>query len=214
MWALGVVLYEVMSLKRPFTGRSMDELIDNIVHARRGPLPNIYSEDLRNVCDQLLSLDPKSRPSLRTLFQCQFIRKGLETLRRSVESHKKIPEQVFNDIAKNVDEILSSELQDYEGSRVVCHKGVLQRHRADRGWKDCELSLSEDGITIKDMESGAVEKVELCALTSVCPIDESMAHEKFVFAIKNQSGKGYWFKDSTEASYNQWVTVLQNAMPL
>ncbi|CBH10853.1 protein kinase, putative [Trypanosoma brucei gambiense DAL972] len=213
MWALGVVLYEVMVLKRPFGGRNMDELIDNIVHARRAPLPNMYSDDLRRVCDQLLSLDPAKRPSLRQLFQLPFIRRGLETLRRSVEIHKKIPQQVFNEIAQNIDEVLSSELPEYEGSRVTAHRGMLQRHTADRGWKDCELSLDHNGVLMRNVETGDVERVDLEALTSVCPIDAAMAHEKYVFALKNQTGKAYWFKDRSEESYERWISVLQNAVP-
>nr|CCC92491.1 putative serine/threonine-protein kinase a [Trypanosoma congolense IL3000] len=213
MWALGVVLYEVMVLKRPFSGRNMDELIDNILHGRRPQLPNTYSEDLRSVCDQLLSLDPKNRPSLRQLFQMPFIRTGLATLRRSVEVHKKIPQSVFNDVARNIDEVLNPNLKDYEGSRVTPHHGAVQRHTADRGWKDCELSLDENGIAMRDVETGATEKVELGALTSVCPIDASMAREKYVFAVKNNTGKAYWFKDVDEAAYKRWITVLQNAVP-
>ncbi|KEG06396.1 putative serine/threonine-protein kinase a, putative,protein kinase [Trypanosoma grayi] len=213
MWALGVVLYEVMALKRPFGGRNMDELIDNILHARRQPLPSMYSEELRNVCDQLLSLDPKYRPSLRQLFQQAFIRTGLETLRRSVESHNRIPAQVHEEIARNVDEVLNSDIQDYESSRVVPRQGMVKRHTSDRGWQNCELSLNEEAVTIRDVETGNVEKVELGALTSVCPIDSAIANEKYVFAMKNQTGKVFWFKESSETSYEEWLVALQNAMP-
>ncbi|ORC84478.1 putative serine/threonine-protein kinase a, putative,protein kinase [Trypanosoma theileri] len=213
MWALGVVLYEVMALKRPFGGRNMDELIDNILHARRPPLPSMYSEELRNVCDQLLSLDPKYRPSLRQLFQQPFIRKGLETLKRSVENHNRIPPDVQAEIARNVDEVLSSELQDYDTGRVVPRTGTVRRHTADRGWQECELTLNEEGVTMWDKETGAVETVPLAALTSVCPIDAVIANEKYVFAMKNQTGKAFWFKEDNETSYEEWLTALQNAMP-
>ncbi|CCD17496.1 hypothetical protein, unlikely [Trypanosoma congolense IL3000] len=142
-----------------------------------------------------------------------FIRTGLATLRRSVEVHKKIPQSVFNDVARNIDEVLNPNLKDYEGSRVTPHHGAVQRHTADRGWKDCELSLDDNGIVMRDVETGTTEKVELGALTSVCPIDASMAREKYVFAVKNHTGKAYWFKDVDEAAYKRWITVLQNAVP-
>ncbi|RNF27342.1 putative serine/threonine-protein kinase a, putative,protein kinase [Trypanosoma conorhini] len=213
MWALGVVLYEVIALKRPFGGRNMDELIDNILHARRQPLPSIYSEDIRNVCDQLLSLDPKYRPSLRQLFQQPFIRKGLETLRRSVLNHNRIPQSVQQEIARNVDEVLSSDIQDYESSRVVPRRGVVARHTADRGWQECDLSLDEEAIVMRDVATGSEERVELSAVTSVCPIDAAIAHEKFVFAMKNQTGKAFWFKEANETAYEEWLVALQNALP-
>jgi len=213
MWALGVVLYEVMALKRPFGGKNMDELIDNILHARRLPLPSQYSPDLCSVCQQLLSLDPKARPSLRQLFQQPFIRNGLQTLKRSVEIHNRIPQQIRMDIAKNVEEVLSSDLTDYEGSRVIPKNGVLKRHTADYGWQDCELQLAPDGITMRDKATGSTEVVELSALTSVCPIDPSIATEHFVFAMKNQTGKAFWFKEQNQTSFQEWLTALQNAMP-
>lgn len=214
MWALGVVLYEVMALKRPFGGRNMDELIDNILQARRQELPGAYSEDLRRVCGQLLSLDPRVRPSLRQLFQQPFIRKGLETLRRSVLNHTRISQQVHEDIARNVDEVLNSDMQDYEGSRIVPRRGVVARHTADSGWVECELSLDEEAVTMRDVATGNVERVKLEALTSVCPIDAAISHERLVFAMKNQTGKAFWFREKNEASYEEWLAALQNALPV
>ena len=213
MWALGVVLYEVMALKRPFGGKNMDELIDNILHARRLPLPNHFSPELSAVCTSLLSLDPKARPSLRHLFMQPFIRNGLATLKRSVENHNRIPQHIRQEIAKNVDDVLSSELTEYESSRVVERKGILKRHTADAGWQDCQLSLSANGVSMLDVASKQEETVELGALTSVCPIDPSIANEQFVFAMKNQTGKAFWFKEKDQTSFQEWLTALQNAMP-
>lgn len=214
MWALGVVLYEVMALKRPFGGRNMDELIENILHAHRQELPCVYSEDLRRLCGQLLSLDPRHRPSLRQLFQQPFIRKGLETLRRSVLNHSRIPENIQTAIARNVDEVLNSDLQDYECSRVVPRKGTVARHTANRGWQDCELTLDENAVTLRNVATDVIERVELNALTSVCPIDPNIAHEEFVFALKNNTGKVFWFRENNETSYEEWLVVLQNALPV
>lgn len=213
MWALGVILFEVMALKRPFGGKNMDELIDNILHGRRPALPAQYSPELCNVAQQLLNLDAGHRPSLRQLFQQSYTRNGLQTLKRSVENHNRIPPQIRNDIASNVEEVLQCEFTDYEASRVNPRHGVLKRHAADIGWQDCELSLNPSGVTMKDGVDGKVEIVELPALTSVCPIDPSIANEKFVFAMKNQTGKAFWFKEADQHNFQEWLSALQNAMP-
>lgn len=214
MWALGVVLYEVMALRRPFGGKNMEELIENIIHGRRNALPSQYSADLCAVVNKLLHTDPSQRPSLRTLFKEPYIRNGLLTLRRSVENHVKIPEEIRLAIAKNVEEVLNSDLVDYETSRVIPKVGILKRHTADQGWQDCELSLSANGVTMKDPRGiRQPEVVELGALTSVCPIDSSIANENFVFAMKNQTGKAFWFKESEQRNFNEWLASLQNAMP-
>lgn len=214
MWALGCVLYEVMSLRRPYAGRHMDELIENIVNAHYEPLPEHYSPELRNVVCQLMELEPNNRPSLRQLFQQPFIRNnGLVTLRRSVEGHSRIPVDVRTAMVRNIDEVMAQDSVEHEGPRVVPKKGILQRHSADAGWKDCELELTDTTITMRDVKDGSVETVDLNALTSVCPIDATIAIEHFVFAMKNQTGKAFWFKEKDQKSFEDWLAALQNAMP-
>jgi len=214
MWALGCVLYEVMALKRPYSGRHMDELIENITNARYEPLPEHYSPELRNVVAELMQVDAKRRPSLRQLFQQPFIRtNGLQTLRRSVENHTRIPEQTRMELVNSIEAVLACEQAEYDGPRVVPKKGILKRHAAASGWKDCELSLTENTIEMRDVNDGSIESVELKALTSVCPIDATIAIEQYVFAMKNQTGKAFWFKEKDQASFEEWLTVLQNAMP-
>jgi serine/threonine protein kinase len=214
MWALGVVLYEVIALRRPFGGKNMDELIDNILNARYEPLPAQFSPELQQLVGQLLSLNPSQRPSLRQMFRQNFIRQqGLVVLKRSVENHVRIPQATREALVASVDQVLDCE-EDYEGSRVVPKSGILKRHTADSGWADCELLLSANGVTMRDpRDPNSVETVELHALTSVCPIDPSIANEQFVFAMKNQTGKAFWFKEADAANFQEWLTALQNAMP-
>lgn len=215
MWALGVVLYEAMALKRPFGGKNMDELIENIIHGRRLPLPSQYKNELCNVAQRLLNTEPSQRPSLRSLFREPYIRNGLMTLRRSVENHQKIPEEIRVAIARHVDEVMRWEADDeQEGPRVTPKTGILKRHTADVGWQDCEMSLTPTCVTMRDPRNKQQQDVvDLAALTSVCPIDVSIANEHFVFAMKNQTGKAFWFKESNQQNFMDWLTALQNAMP-
>jgi serine/threonine protein kinase len=228
MWALGVLLYEVMALKRPFSGKNMDELIENILNGRRQPLPAVYSPELCSIVNQLLSLSPADRPSLRQLFKQPFVSNALRMLRRSVESHTKISKAVRDDIAANIEDVLTSELKDYQQTKVVPRQGKLFRHTADQGWAECNLQLTASSVVMQDLRPrpagseeaaaagdgpGQIETVDLAALTSVCPIDASIANEQFVFAMKNQTGKAYWFKESSAEAFAEWIAALQNAMP-
>lgn len=213
MWAIGVVLYEVMALKRPFGGRNMDDLINNICHSNRQPLPTCFSEELRTICDQLLSVNPDQRPSLRQLFRQPFIGTNLQTLQRSVERHNRIPEEVRRDISQCVNHALNSDLQDGETTRVNPRTGIVKRHTAGGGWQDCELSLTAASILMKQVSNGETETVPVSTITSVCPIDEPIAGECFVFAMKNQTGKAFWFKGQDKESYDQWLAALQAATP-
>lgn len=213
MWALGVVLYEVMALKRPFGGRNMDDLISNICRARRQPLPTSFSEDLRLVCDKLLSVDPKQRPSLRELFEEPFVRTNLQTLQRSVERHNRIPENVRHEISEAITFALSGAPQDADKEKIQTKTGIVKRHTAGGGWQDCELTLDEQSISMKDVSTGHVESIPHSTITSVCPIDEPIAGEQFVFAMKNLTGKAFWFKAQDKKSFDEWLAALQNVAP-
>ncbi|CCW65455.1 unnamed protein product [Phytomonas sp. EM1] len=212
MWSLGVVLYEVMALRRPFGGSNMDELINNICSANRRPLPNYLSEELVGVCDQLLSVNPEKRPSLRALFQQPFIAKNLKILQHSVERHNRILEQIRAEISQCITNILSCEKQSGEVVKACPRKGIVKRHTAGSGWQDCELALTDEEITMRHLDNGKTETAPLSALTSVCPIDEPIAGERFVFAVRKHSGKAYWFKVGDKATFEAWMTALQVAV--
>ncbi|KAG5497737.1 hypothetical protein JKF63_04003 [Porcisia hertigi] len=213
MWALGVVLYEVMALRRPFVGKNMDELITNICCGRRDELSSSYSASLRDVCDRLLSVDPNKRPTIQVLFHEPFIRSNLETLKRSVEKHHRIPADVRELIERCITQALTTELpaQSEEPAPLT---GVVKRHTALRGWQKCLLSIDKREITIRDPSGeDPDEVVPVGTLTSVCPVDIMMAGEEFVFAMKNQAGKAFWFMAPDQKAYLEWLSTLQEAAP-
>lgn len=74
IWAVGVVLYEMMCLKHPFTAQSMPELLRKIVHGGYLPPPRTFSKDLRGLLDNLLKKDPRQRPSVNEILGYPFIR--------------------------------------------------------------------------------------------------------------------------------------------
>ncbi|GBF91611.1 hypothetical protein Rsub_04351 [Raphidocelis subcapitata] len=64
LWSLGCVLYELMSYRVPFDGRSINELKVKIIGGRFPPLaPGTYSAPLVGLAHALLSRDPRQRPT-------------------------------------------------------------------------------------------------------------------------------------------------------
>ena len=72
IWALGVLLFHMLSLKLPFNFKQLNEIqftkkVDsNLLYNR---LPKYFSNDIKNLCVQLLKAFPADRPDINTIFQ-------------------------------------------------------------------------------------------------------------------------------------------------
>ena len=70
MWALGCMIYELASLRPPFTGDSFPALKRAVVGGRYQPIPQKYSSGLHRVIAQMLKVNARERPSAEQLLRC------------------------------------------------------------------------------------------------------------------------------------------------
>ncbi|KAH7648356.1 hypothetical protein FG379_000280 [Cryptosporidium bovis] len=63
IWSFGCVLYELITLKPPFSGNSLLSLAWNISFQEIEPLPDCFSKELFALIKQLLSRNPTIRPN-------------------------------------------------------------------------------------------------------------------------------------------------------
>jgi len=73
VWALGCVLYELAALRVPFDAQNIQMLVQKIT---RGPLPQIpshYTQELRQLCGDLLHRDQTQRPTATDIIQRRYI---------------------------------------------------------------------------------------------------------------------------------------------
>lgn len=68
IWALGCVLYELATFKKPFTANSFLALALKIIDQDPDPLPSHYSEKFSTLINKLLSKNPENRPSCKQIF--------------------------------------------------------------------------------------------------------------------------------------------------
>ncbi|XP_035249827.1 serine/threonine-protein kinase Nek5-like isoform X2 [Anguilla anguilla] len=73
IWSLGCVLYELCTLKHPFEGSSLRQLVVKICRGRCNPVAPHYSSDLRSLITQLFKVTPRDRPSISSILHKPFL---------------------------------------------------------------------------------------------------------------------------------------------
>lgn len=80
VWALGCILYELCTLKKPFEADNLLGLVFKIVTDEVPPLdPKLgYSQDVQNLINKLLQKDPKNRPSIAEILHMSYVEKKMQ----------------------------------------------------------------------------------------------------------------------------------------
>jgi len=86
LWALGVVMYETMFLRKPFRGNDMQSVMLAIVKGHMDPIPNKiqYSDGMRETCMALLSYKPEQRPALDKILTQPVFQRALQRVKLKV----------------------------------------------------------------------------------------------------------------------------------
>lgn len=73
-WAVGVIMYQLCSLKLPFSEKSYRRIIEAIKEKQPDPIPSHYSRDLQKIVTRLLEKDPKNRASVHDILNIPFVK--------------------------------------------------------------------------------------------------------------------------------------------
>ncbi|XP_030851438.1 serine/threonine-protein kinase Nek8 [Strongylocentrotus purpuratus] len=64
MWAIGCVLYELLTLRRAFEANNLPALVMKIMRGSVAPISDRYSDQLKRLLLRMLHLDPDKRPTI------------------------------------------------------------------------------------------------------------------------------------------------------
>lgn len=78
VWALGIILYELCNLDRPFYADNLLGLVYKIVSSEPAPIDDTYSDDLKSIVKLLLKKNPDERPSIIDLLKIPYARDKMD----------------------------------------------------------------------------------------------------------------------------------------
>ncbi|CAD2213464.1 protein kinase [Angomonas deanei] len=223
VWSLGVLLYEIMSLTRPFTATNMKGLMAKVLSGDYEPLPDRFSSDFRNVVRQILVCDANERPSIRDIFRFPYVREGLKVFIHTVKKNARISDTVKEALLAHATEILSNEtVEEVRANPVgqinkeVTFKGYVKKMRggdSNQSWKKKYLQVQKGHLILSDTESDTEGKaLSLEQVQSVCPVPMTTAKREFVFALNTIGGKSMWFEARTQQDMEEWIHAIQRGL--
>ena len=102
MWGLGVVMYELLQLSLPFTGKvgskvTVVQLLRSVVNDEPDPLPDRYSSGLtRLILRHLLAKDHRKRPTSYELLKVPFVKQHMKLFLN--KPHPSVPQELLDSI--------------------------------------------------------------------------------------------------------------------
>jgi NIMA (never in mitosis gene a)-related kinase len=73
IWSMGVILYEMVALKPPFDGQSLQMLAMKIVRGAYNPITGNYSAPLKGLIKDCLSVAATRRPTVNQILKMPLI---------------------------------------------------------------------------------------------------------------------------------------------
>ncbi|GMH42937.1 hypothetical protein BSKO_10859 [Bryopsis sp. KO-2023] len=89
IWSLGCVLYELCTLQHAFAANSLLSLVYQIVRGDVPPIPEQFSEEMKQLVVALLQKDAACRPSLVQIFQTGYVQRHMQDFRSRMHNMTK-----------------------------------------------------------------------------------------------------------------------------
>ncbi|CAJ1037327.1 putative Protein tyrosine kinase/Protein kinase domain/Kinase-like/PH domain containing protein [Leishmania utingensis] len=222
MWSLGVILYELLTLHRPFKGPSQREILQQVLYGKYDPFPCPVSSTMKALLDPLLSKNPADRPTTQQLLHTEFLKYVANLFQDIVRHSETISPNDRTEILKQLqgsgERALSPSSIRYDVlTSEVTHGGYLYKYSSDMRWKkryfyigngQLRISLSEN----PENDGVAPKSVNLETVSDAFPVPE-------VYSQKHPNQLVLWFNNgqkiiayaTTKEDRDVWISKFQRA---
>ena len=138
IWALGVLLYELMTFQMPFNAVSLPLLSIKINRGVYKPPPSTYSSDIRNLLKKCLTVNPDKRPSIDEILKLPLIKNRINNFLKEVQ----YDQDLHTTIAKKYKEERKKLKHKYK--IVNKDNNNLNKDKSQKNKKDNEIKTNDN----------------------------------------------------------------------
>jgi len=194
MWSVGVVLYELIALRRPFEAGNVLSLVHKVTSEDPAPLPEGVDESAKNLIGTLLMKDPQARCSAHEALRSPCLKRYFELLEiyrgplEIISDKQQLQAARAEDAAKGLDssersEVLGSSAGDLGSGDLEALTGAplgmvnLVQQAAEGSWDD-DVDADESDASDEDETDDEDEDADgETALPSDGELDEEEEQE-------------------------------------
>eukprot|EP01062_Namystynia_karyoxenos_P056775 TRINITY_DN476_c0_g3_i1.p1 TRINITY_DN476_c0_g3~~TRINITY_DN476_c0_g3_i1.p1 ORF type:complete len:519 (+),score=145.39 TRINITY_DN476_c0_g3_i1:77-1633(+) len=225
VWSLGVILFEMVALRRPFEADSMKALMKVVLDQPPADLPTQVGAGMRHTIALMLAKDATKRPTTRDLYTLDFLQGGLDMYEKAVRRSGTLSQEAKDMLFAEVKQVRTfkgksmscTDAAQPVSAKAVAHDGPIRKlGGSEKAWKDRYLFLRDGALIICDSkEAGADGKgLPLQHIRSVCAVAANTCTEPNVFGIETVKGRATWLQAPTPEAVDKWLDVIQLAISL
>jgi serine/threonine protein kinase len=219
VFSLGVVLYELMALRRPFASSNMRGLMQAIVNSEYERPPAHYSDGLRELLAAMLMSDPAKRPSTSQILSTPVVRGYVAKFLSWVATNPAITQEQKNRVTatttsqmENLNSLSTTEAMNHEDPDApeVLHEGQVHIGSV-KEWKPRYVVLTPtDLVVTRAREDPKFQNLGLDTVVNVTAADPATAGEGVLVVSLNTSFT-VWIKAANDVERDIWVAKINAA---
>ena len=140
IWSLGCILYEMVTLRHAFDASSMKGLVVKILRGTYPSIPSCYSQNLRELIDEMLEKDARKRPSVKKILEKEFLSSRISQLLSQTVAKHEFGKVVFN---KPQEEIKEEEKRSSDSSTPVERRLRKGNNEEDKEIREEKMDYEE-----------------------------------------------------------------------